>query len=410
MTPDSIFRFVLSALFAVVLGAGVVAQQPPPIGIAPVELGAGPYTFDTAEQHKIRVVVVASGFPHPFSLAFLPNGDALITERGGRLRLVWGATGPNPKVEQEPIAGTPQQPAFRTGGLQEVALHPQFATNRLVYFTYNKAGEPVTGGQPGQRQSAITLARGQLNGTALTNVQELFMGDWQNGASGSRLAFGTQNDLYITTGAPFGDQAQNPNTVYGKVLRLTDQGAVPKDNPFVGKAGTRPEIYSLGHRDQLGLTVHHGRVLTAEHGPNGGDEINLITPGLNYGWPKISFGRDYQGPRISESPVAPGIEQPLVLWIPSIAPTGMTFYAGDNVAIPAWKNNLFVGSARRGEIPRTGGLERIVVNDKLEELRRESLLTELHQRIRDVRQGPDGMLYVITDEDNGALLRIEPGN
>jgi glucose/arabinose dehydrogenase len=149
-------------------------------------------------------------------------------------------------------------------------------------------------------------------------------------------------------------------------------------------------------------------VLTAEHGPNGGDEINLIAPGLNYGWPKISFGRDYQGPRISESPVAPGIEQPLVLWIPSIAPTGMTFYAGDNVAIPAWKNNLFVGSARRGEIPRTGGLERIVLNDKLEELRRESLLTELHQRIRDVRQGPDGMLYVVTDEDNGALLRIEP--
>jgi glucose/arabinose dehydrogenase len=408
MTPDPIYRLLLAVLFAVILVVGVVAQQPPPIGIAAVSLGDGPYTFDTAEQHKIRVVVVASGLPHPFSLAFLPNGDALVTERGARLRLVRGATGPNPKLEPEPVAGIPQQPAFRTGGLQEVALHPQFATNRLVYFTYNKAGEPVAGGQPGQRQSAITLARGQLNGTALTDLQELFMGDWQNGASGSRLAFGSGNELYITTGAPFGDQAQNPNTVYGKVLRLTDQGTVPTDNPFVGKAGTRPEIYSLGHRDQLGLTVHQGRVLTAEHGPNGGDEINLIAPGLNYGWPKISFGRDYQGPRISESPVAPGIEQPLVLWIPSIAPTGMTFYAGDNVAIPAWKNNLFVGSARRGEIPRTGGLERIVLNDKLEELRRESLLTELHQRIRDVRQGPDGMLYVVTDEDNGALLRIEP--
>lgn len=402
------FLLVISVVVATMLAITARAQQPPPIGIAAVSLAAGPYTFDTAEQHKIRVVVVASGLPHPFSLTFLPNGDALVTERGARLRLVRGATGAKATLEPEPVAGIPQQPAFRTGGLQEVALHPQFAANRLVYFTYNKAGEPVTGGQPGQRQSAITLARGRLETTALTDVQELFMGDWQNGASGSRLAFGPGDHLFITTGAPFGDQAQNPNTVYGKVLRLTDQGTVPADNPFVGKAGTRPEIYSLGHRDQLGLTVHDGRVLTAEHGPNGGDEINLIRPGLNYGWPRISFGRDYQGPRISESPVAPGIEQPLVLWIPSIAPTGMTFYTGDNLAIPAWKNNLFVGSARRGEIPRTGGLERIVFNDKLEELRRESLLTELHQRIRDVRQGPDGMLYVITDEDNGALLRIEP--
>jgi glucose/arabinose dehydrogenase len=401
---------VVSVFCGALLAATVGAQQPPPIGIAPVDLGPGPYTFDTAEQHKIRVVVVASGLPHPFSLTFLPNGDALVAERGARLRLVRGATGPNPRLEAAPIAGIPQQPAFRTGGLQEIALHPQFAANGLVYFTYNKAGEPVTGGQPGQRQSAITLARGRFDGTAIANVQELFIGDWQNGASGSRLAFGPGNTLFITTGAPFGEQAQDVNTVYGKVLRLTDEGKVPSDNPFVGKAGTRPEIYSLGHRDQLGLAVDQGRVLTAEHGPNGGDEINLIEPGRNYGWPRISFGRDYQGPRISESPVAPGIEQPLVLWIPSIAPTGMTFYAGDNVAIPAWRNNLFVGSARRGEIPRTGGLERIVFNDQLEELRRESLLTELHQRIRDVRQGPDGMLYVITDEDNGALLRIEPGN
>jgi glucose/arabinose dehydrogenase len=367
------------------LSAGVVAQQgQPPIGIAPVALGAGPYVFDTAEQHKIRVVVVAAGLPHPFSLAFLPNGDALITERGGRLRLVRGATGPNPKLEPEPIAGTPQQPAFRTGGLQEVALHPQFATNKLVYFTYNKAGEPVTGGQPGQRQSAITVARGQLNGTALTNVQELFMGDWQNGASGSRLAFGPRNDLYITTGAPFGDQAQNPNTVYGKVLRLTEQGAVPTDNPFVGKAGTRPEIYSLGHRDQLGLTVHDGRVLTAEHGPNGGDEINLITPGLNYGWPRISFGRDYQGSRISTSPVAPGIEQPLVLWIPSIAPTGLTFYTGD--LFPQYKKDLLFCTFATSRLIRLR-----LAEPSYDRLDHEELLAEdCHL---DPATGPDGAIY-----------------
>jgi glucose/arabinose dehydrogenase len=192
------------------------------------------------------------------------------------------------------------------------------------------------------------------------------------------------------------------------VLRLTEDGKIPPDNPFVGKAGARTEVFSMGHRDQLGLTVHEatGTVLAAEHGPNGGDEINVILPGHNYGWPKFSFGRTYEGPRISETPLGPGIDQPLVLWVPSIAPTGLTFYTGDK--IPAWKGNLFVGSARRGEVPRTGGLERVVVNDKLEELRRESLLGDLHQRIRDVRQGPDGLLYVITDEDDGALLRIEP--
>ena len=212
----------------------------------------------------------------------------------------------------------------------------------------------------------------------------------------------------MTTGAPFDEKAQSSDTVYGKVLRLTEDGKIPPDNPFVGKAGARPEVFSMGHRDQLGLTVHAatGTVLAAEHGPNGGDEINVILPGHNYGWPKFSFGRTYEGPRISETPLGPGIDQPLVLWIPSIAPTGLTFYTGDK--IPAWKGNLFVGSSRRGEVPRTGGLERVVVNDKLEELRRESLLSELHQRIRDVRQGPDGLLYVITDEDDGALLRIEP--
>jgi glucose/arabinose dehydrogenase len=291
--------------------------------------------------------------------------------------------------------------------LQEVVLHPKFATNGFVYFTYNKAGE-VSATNPQQRQGAITLARGTFDGKALTNVQELFVGDWSGGASGSRVAFGPDGLLYITTGAPFGEQAQVTSTVYGKVLRLRDDGTVPPDNPFVGKTGYRPEIFSMGHRDQLGLTIHPttGAVLTAEHGPNGGDEVNLILPGKNYGWPKWSFGRDYQGPRISDTPFGPGIEQPLILWIPSIAPTGLTFYTSDR--IPAWKGNLFVGSARRGEVPRTGGLERVVVNDKLEELRRETLLTELHQRIRDVRQGPDGLLYVVTDEDDGALLRLEP--
>jgi glucose/arabinose dehydrogenase len=325
-----------------------------------------------------------------------------VTERGTRVRVIKDATGAHAKLETEAVSGTPQTPQFRTGGLQEVAVH-----NGWVYITYNKAGE--AGPNPQQRQSAVTLVRGKFDGRALTDVKEIFTGEMQSGASGSRLAFTNNGYLFMTTGAPFNDFAQNLNSVYGKVLRLRDDGTIPADNPFVGKTGMRPEVYSYGHRDQLGLTVHQatGSVLTAEHGPNGGDEINLIQPGKNYGWPKWSFGRTYEGPRISETPLGPGIEQPLVLWIPSIAPTGLTFYTGDR--FPTWKGNLFVGSARRGEVPRTGGLERVVVNDKLEELRRETLLTELHQRIRDVRQGPDGLLYVITDEDDGALLRLEPG-
>jgi glucose/arabinose dehydrogenase len=401
---------VFSVLLAIAGLAVATAQQQPQLGVAPVTLSDTPYVFDTAEQHRIRVTVVARGIPHPFSLALLPDGDALISERGGRLRRVRGATSTTPRLDGSPVAGIPDQPSFRTGGLHEMALHPQFATNGLVYFTFNKAGDPIPGGRGQQtaRQSAIALFRARLAGDSLTDVREIFAGAFQNGASGSRLAFGRDGMLYMTTGAPFDDQAQDRNSVYGKVLRLTPDGAPAKDNPFAATAGARSEVFSMGHRDQLGLAVHpgSGAVLSAEHGPNGGDEVNLILPGKNYGWPRVTFGRDYQGPRLSESPVAPGIEQPLILWVPSIAPTGLTFYTGDR--FPAWKGNLFVGSARRGEIPRTGGLERVVVNEQLEELRRETLLTELHQRIRDVRQGPDGLLYVVTDEDDGALLRIEP--
>ena len=216
--------------------------------------------------------------------------------------------------------------------------------------------------------------------------------------------------VYLTTGAAFSDEGQRLDNVYGKVLRMSDSGKAPADNPFVGRAGARPELYTLGHRDQQGLAVHPltGAVLAAEHGPNGGDELNLILPGHNYGWPKVTFGRSYEGPRLTESPVAPGIDQPLIVWLPSIGPSGLAIYTGER--FPQWKGNLFIGSVRRGEVTRTGGLERVVVNDKLEELRRETLLTELHQRIRDVRQGADGLLYVLTDEDDGALLRLEPAS
>jgi glucose/arabinose dehydrogenase len=411
----------LLGLFSLGLATAPAGAQQADIGIAPVALGGGPFVFDTAEQHRIRVDVVVRGLSHPFSLAFLPNGDALISERGANLRLVrhaTGADGAQPLLESDPVTGGPPPGAFRGAGLHEIAVAPDFATSRLVYFTYNRpakdavnpepAPAPSGAAAPPRPRAAVALARARLEGLRLLDREELFSGEERPGTSGSRLGFGPDGTLYMTTGAPFDDSAQKLDNVYGKVLRLGADGSIPKDNPFVGRTGARPEIYSLGHRDQLGLAVEPrtGAVLAAEHGPNGGDEVNLILAGRNYGWPQYSFGRAYEGPRISKMPLGPDTEQPLMLWVPSIAPTGLTFYTGDR--FPAWKGNLFVGSARRGEIPRTGGLERVVVNDQLEELRRERLLTDLHQRIRDVRQGPDGLLYVITDEDDGALLRISP--
>jgi len=402
-----------SALF--IASVVVLAQQPPNIGIAPVQLTESSYVFDTAEQHKIRVTVVTKGLKHPFSVALLPSGDALVSERGIALRLVRnaaGASGKPAELDPMPVAGVPPlEPAYRNGGLHDVVLHPQFAQNKLIYFTYNKPGNPppADAKPPIRRESKVSLMRAKFTGSAFTQVEELFSAE-SGSTSGSRIAFGKDGMIYMTTGAPFGAQAQHLDSLYGKVLRVREDGKPAADNPFVGRADARPEVFSMGHRDQLGLTVHPvtGAVLNAEHGPNGGDEVNTILPGRNYGWPKVSFGRNYDGPRISESPVAEGVEQPTIIWLPSIGPSGLTFYTGDR--LPAWKGNLFVGSVRRGEVPRTGGLERVVVNDKLEELRRETLLTELHQRIRDVRQGPDGLLYVLTDEDDGALLRIEPAS
>jgi glucose/arabinose dehydrogenase/quercetin dioxygenase-like cupin family protein len=385
-----------------------VHAQQAPLGIEAVALTQPAYVFDTAEQHKVRVVVVVHGLRHPFAVALLPSGDALVSERGAGVRLIHNAASGTAQLDPTPIDGVPAPPPYRNGGLQDIALHPDFVHNHLVYFTFNQAGNapPADAKPPVRQESRISLFRGELSGHSLIHVQPLFAGG-SGSTSGSRMAFDGHGQIYLTTGGPFDDAPQRLDTVYGKVLRLREDGTIPKDNPFVGTPGARGEIFSMGHRDHLGLTVSPGGVvLNAEEGPNGGDELNVILAGHNYGWPKVSFGRDYAGPRISESPVAEGIDQPLVVWLPSIAPGGLTFYTGDK--FPAWQNNVFVTSARRGEIPRTGGLERVVFNPKLEELRRETLFTELHQRFRDVRQGPDGLLYAVTDEDDGALLRIEP--
>ena len=371
------------------------AGGPAPIGVPRAPLGAGPWVLDTAEQHKIKVSIVAGGLVNPWSMAWLPNGDVLITERPGRLRLLHkdGALDPTP------ISGVPTVKAQRLSGLMDVVLHPRFAENHFVYLTYNK-------GRATDGMMATVLARGRLDGMALTDVKDLFVAEpWWDGAGGSasRLAFGRDGMLYVTTA---GNGAQDPNSQGGKVLRLKDDGTVPPDNPFVGKPGYRPEVYTLGHRSSLGLALNPatGDMWLNENGPNGGDEINVLKPGANYGWPTVSYGRSYPGPWQNERPGHAGFEPPIVYWMPSIAVSGMAFYTGDR--FPKWKGDVFVGGMRTGEIPGTGHLERILFNEKMEELRRESLLTDLHQRIRDVKQGPDGYLYVATDEEKGAILRL----
>jgi len=369
------------------------------VGVPRVPLGDGPWVFDTAEQHKVRVVAVTKGLANPWSLAFLPSGEMLITERSGRLRIIR-----NGVLDSQPVAGVPQSKMQRLGGLMDVVLHPRFAENRFVYLTYSKPGD--------KDLIATALGRGTWDGSALTNFQELFVVEpWWDGQGGaaSRIAFGRDGMLYMTTGASVANMkdAQDPSHDKGKVLRLRDDGTVPPDNPFVGRAGYKPEIYSLGHRNHLGLAIHPqtGAVWSNENGPNGGDEINVILPGRNYGWPDVSLGRSYEGPWQGKF-AKEGIEPPVVYWMPSIAVSGMAFYTGDR--FPAWKGNVFVGALRYGEIPQTGHLQRVVFNERGEEMRREMLLTELRQRIRDVRQGPDGLLYVLTDENPGALLRLEP--
>jgi glucose/arabinose dehydrogenase len=379
------------------------AQETQPIGVPVPPLGVGPWVFDTAEQHKIRVSVVARGLSHPWAIAFLPDGGMLVTERAGRLRVVR-----DDMLAPNAISGVPEVRTDGNGGLMDVAVHPRFADNRLVYLTYTK--------HAGDGRGSPALARGRLENGALTDVRDLLVTEAFEGNSGlnGRVAFGRDGKVYMSTGgrvgevAAVGRGAQDPMSLRGKILRLNDDGSVPSDNPFMGRAGYRPEIYTLGHRNQLGLMVHPetGMLWNHENGPNGGDEINIILPGRNYGWPVVSFGRLYPGARVSEHPTREDMESPLVVWLPAIAVAGMAVYTGD--IFPAWKDNVFVGSLREGGIPGTGHLQRIVFNENTEEIRRESMLQELRQRIREVREGPDGLLYLLTDEDDGALLRLEP--
>lgn len=347
----------------------------------------------TSEHHKFRVVTVVGGLEHPWGMAFLPDGSILVTERPGRLRLVR-----NGVLEPEPIAGVPEVWARGQGGLLDVAVHPDFERNRLVYLSYSK---------PGPDGATTAVARGRLVGGRLEDVEDIFVADaWTNRGQhfGSRLVFDGKGHLFVSIGdRGVMQEAQNPGNHQGTIVRLLDDGRVPADNPFVGREGFRPEIYAYGIRSPQGLALHPetGELWETEHGPRGGDEINLILPGRNYGWPTITYGINYDGTKISDHTHMEGMEQPLHYWVPSIATSGLAFYTGDK--FPGWKGDVFVGGLAGQQLVRLrfDGTRRVAV---------EVLLTELKRRIRDVRNGPDGYIYLLVDEPSAPMLRLEPAD
>ena len=413
-------RWTLAIIALALAGATAVAQQAPsgmPQPAAPAGRQAGPgggrgpapggfqrvpvAPFPTVPYEEAmsgttyRVVPVVSGLANPWSIAFLPNGDMLVTEKPGRLRIVR-----NGKLDPQPIAGIPEVWAVGQGGLLEVLPHPRFAENQLLYLTYSK---PC-----GEKGGTTALHRGRFDGKALTAAQDLFVADNCNTGNphyGSKLAFAPDGKLFMTIGERGDrDRAQSLAIHGGKILRLNEDGTAPADNPFSGKAGHKPEIYTYGNRNPQGLAFQPGTsVLWAnEHGPQGGDELNIVQAGKNYGWPVATYGREYppKGAVISPRPAKEGIEDPVLLWVPSIGISGMTFYTGDK--FPQWKGHIFVGGLSGMAV------HRLALNEQGGLLGREALLTGMRQRIRDVRQGPDGYIYLAVDANPGGVLRIEP--
>ena len=345
-----------------------------------------------SQEHAFRLVEVVRGLEQPWSLAFLPDGRMLVTERAGRLRIVRDG-----RLDAAPVAGLPEIALHGQGGLLDVALHPRFAENGFVYLSYAARGNDGVGTE---------VARGRLAGGRLENVQVIFRQHPKGNRGqhfGSRLVFDRAGYLYITLGDRGEmERAQKPDDHAGSVIRLHDDGRVPKDNPFAGKPGWKPEKYTLGHRNQQGAALHpqSGALWTHEHGPQGGDEVNVIRAGANYGWPVITFGVNYGiGTRIGEGTAKPGMAQPIHVWVPSIAPSGMAFYTGDK--FPKWRGDLFVGALKDQMLVR-------LRFDGEKVVREERLLKGALGRIRDVRAGPDGFLYLLNDESQAALVRLEP--
>ena len=345
-----------------------------------------------SEAHAFRVVTVVAGLEHPWGLAFLPDGRMLVTERPGRLRVVRNGT-----LEREPVTGLPPVAAHGQGGLLDVAPHPRYGENALVYLSYTARGADGIGTE---------VARGRLSGNRLENVQVIFRQQPKGGTGrhfGSRLVFDRAGYLYITLGDRGEmERAQRPDDHAGSVIRVHEDGSAPADNPFAGKRGWKPEKYTLGNRNMQGAALHPqtGELWTHEHGPQGGDEINVIRAGRNYGWPVITYGVNYGiGTKIGEGTHKPGMEQPLYKWVPSIAPSGMAFYEGDK--FPNWRGNLLIGALRDEMLVR-------LELDGEKVLKEERLIRNAIGRIRDVRVGPDGYIYLLTDESNGVLARLEP--
>lgn len=390
--------WMLTAAVVALSAAAALAQRGAPVPgsfqrLAPLPFPSVAQEFERSGT-RYRVVPVVAGLVNPWSLTFLPGGDMLVTERPGRLRIVRNGT-----LDPQPITGTPDVWATGQGGLLEVLPHPRFSDNGLLYLTYSK---------PCAQGATTALLRGRFDGKTLGDARDVFVADNCNTGNphfGSKLAFGPDGSLYMTVGER-GDRkrAQSTASHGGKVLRLTEDGTAAPGNPFIGKDGSKPEIFTFGNRNAQGLAIHPetGAVWANEHGPQGGDELNILEAGKNYGWPVASYGREYgpNGARISEHPSKEGIEEPVLTWVPSIGISGMIFYTGD--AFPQWKGHIFVG----GLSGLT--LHRLAFNEKGGLLGREALLTELRQRIRDVRQGPDGDIYVAVDAVPGGILRIEP--
>ena len=346
----------------------------------------------TAADYQVETL--ADGLSNPWSLAFLPDSGMLVTERSGQLRLIDAAG----QLRAEPVAGVPEAFVNGQSGLMEVALAPDFAESGELFLSYSC----------GTREANHTcLAAATFNGEALENTHEIFrVQPAKKGSAhyGGRIAFLPDNTLLLTLGDGFDyrEQAQNTANHLGSIVRLNRDGSAPEDNPFVGQADAMPELYSIGHRNVQGILVDDaGRVFSHEHGPRGGDEINLIEAGKNYGWPKITYGIDYNGSQISPYTELPGLEQPLVYWDPSIAPSGMTLYQGE--LFPEWQGSLLV-SALAGKEVRRVELKGNTAGEQ------ESLFTELGERFRDVRTGPDGAVYLLTDSPSGQLLRVVPAN
>jgi len=369
-------------------------------------LGPVDATADVPEAKGWRLETRVTGLRHPWSIAWLPDGSALVSERPGRLRLIRQATTDAARLDPTPIRGTPKVCACGQGGLLDISLHPDFANRRWVYLTFTEGTEAAN-------RTALARGRLDLENKRLRDLEIIFRNpDPKSGGQhfGSRLLWLPDGTLLMTIGdggnPPLSfdgehirNQAQRLGSLFGKLLRLTADGQPAPDNPFIDRAGARPEIYSYGHRNSQGLSrdPDSGRLWANEHGSRGGDEINLIQAGHNYGWPAVTYSMEYWGPRISDKTQAAGVTQPSVVWTPSIAPSGMTFYTGDD--FPDWQGDLISGALKFQQLRRTQlDGTRAVGEEKL----------SIGQRVRDVRQGPDGGLYILTDEHDGALIRILP--